>query len=46
MLNKKFHLFVAVLASIVFAGTSVAAPSAAPADQVGLSKELDLLCFS
>ncbi len=45
MLNKKLHLFVAIFASTIFAGTSVAAPSALPADQVGLAKDLIYFVF-
>ena len=45
MHKKKFHLFVALLASIIFAGSSVAAPTVLPADQVGLAKDLIYFVF-
>lgn len=46
MLNKKFLLAVAILASFLFATTSVAAPTTTlPSDQVGLSKDLIYFVF-
>ncbi|MFM8153885.1 MAG: hypothetical protein ACKN8Y_11375, partial [Polynucleobacter victoriensis] len=42
---KKLHLAIALFASIVFAGASVASPAAVPADQVGLSKDLIYFVF-
>lgn len=45
MLNKKLRLPVAVVASIIFASTAVAATPAIPADRVGLAKELIYFVF-
>ena len=45
MLNKKLRLPVAVIASIIFASTAVAATPAIPADRVGLAKELIYFVF-
>jgi glycosidase len=45
MLNKKLRLPVAVIASIIFASTAVAATPAIPADRVGLTKELIYFVF-
>ncbi len=45
MLNKKLRLPVAVIASIIFTSTAVAATPAIPADRVGLAKELIYFVF-
>lgn len=45
MLNKKLRLSIAVIASIIFASTAVAATPAIPADRVGLAKELIYFVF-
>lgn len=45
MLNKKLHLAIALLASFIFASTSVAASPTVATDQVGLSKDLIYFVF-